>query len=32
MSKFVTGSTLHLDGGNWASGGWKLLKRGVFVV
>ena len=32
LSKFVTGSTLHLDGGNWASGGWKLLRRGVFVV
>jgi len=32
MSKFVTGSTVHLDGGNWASGGWKLLRRGVFVV
>src|SRR5687768_4360703 len=32
MSKFVTGSTLHLDGGNWASGGWKLLRRGTFVV
>jgi hypothetical protein len=23
MSRFVTGTTLHLDGGNWAAGGWK---------
>jgi NAD(P)-dependent dehydrogenase (short-subunit alcohol dehydrogenase family) len=27
MSRFVTGTTLHLDGGNWASGGWKLHKQ-----
>ena len=32
MAKFVTGSTLHLDGGNWAAGGWKMLRNGVFVV
>ena len=32
MARFVTGSTVHVDGGNWASGGWKLLRRGVFVV
>jgi 3-oxoacyl-[acyl-carrier protein] reductase len=32
MSRFVTGSTVHLDGGNWASGGWKLLRRGIYVV
>jgi NAD(P)-dependent dehydrogenase (short-subunit alcohol dehydrogenase family) len=32
MSRFVTGSTIHLDGGNWASGGWKLLRTGIFVV
>ncbi len=23
-ARFVTGSTLHLDGGNWAAGGWKV--------
>jgi NAD(P)-dependent dehydrogenase (short-subunit alcohol dehydrogenase family) len=22
LSRFVTGSTVHVDGGNWASGGW----------
>ena len=22
LSRFVTGTTLHVDGGNWASGGW----------
>ena len=22
-SRFVTGSTIHLDGGTWAAGGWK---------
>ena len=23
MSRFVTGTTLHVDGGNWAAGGWR---------
>jgi len=23
LSRFVTGSTLHVDGGNWAAGGWR---------
>ena len=23
---------IHLDGGNWASGGWKLHRRGIYVV
>ena len=32
MSRFVTGSTVHVDGGNWASGGWKLHRRGIYVV
>jgi NAD(P)-dependent dehydrogenase (short-subunit alcohol dehydrogenase family) len=32
MSRFVTGDTIHLDGGNWASGGWKLHRRGIYVV
>jgi len=25
MAKFVTGTTLHVDGGNWAAGGWRRL-------
>jgi NAD(P)-dependent dehydrogenase (short-subunit alcohol dehydrogenase family) len=23
LSRFVTGSTVHVDGGNWAGGGWR---------
>jgi len=23
LSQFVTGATLHIDGGNWAAGGWR---------
>jgi 3-oxoacyl-[acyl-carrier protein] reductase len=23
LSRFVTGTTLHVDGGNWAAGGWR---------
>jgi len=23
LSKFVTGTTIHVDGGNWAAGGWR---------
>ena len=23
MSRFVTGTTVHVDGGNWAAGGWR---------
>ena len=23
LSRFITGSTIHVDGGNWAAGGWK---------
>ena len=25
MSRFVTGTTVHVDGGNWAAGGWRRL-------
>jgi 3-oxoacyl-[acyl-carrier protein] reductase len=33
LAKFVTGSTLHVDGGTWAAGGWKMLAAdGRFVV
>jgi enoyl-[acyl-carrier-protein] reductase (NADH) len=24
LSRFVTGTTLHVDGGIWAAGGWRL--------
>lgn len=23
LSRFITGTTLHVDGGNWAAGGWR---------
>ncbi|MGZ8765746.1 MAG: SDR family NAD(P)-dependent oxidoreductase, partial [Acidimicrobiia bacterium] len=23
LSRFVTGTTIHVDGGNWAAGGWR---------
>ena len=23
LSRFVTGTTVHVDGGNWAAGGWR---------
>ena len=32
MSRFVTGSTIHLDGGTWAAGGWKAKKDGGFTL
>ena len=30
MSRFVTGTTLHVDGGSFAASGWKKNERGVF--
>jgi 3-oxoacyl-[acyl-carrier protein] reductase len=27
LSRFVTGITIHVDGGNWAAGGWRRLSR-----
>lgn len=30
MSGFVTGATLHVDGGNWAAGGWRRRADGGF--
>jgi NAD(P)-dependent dehydrogenase (short-subunit alcohol dehydrogenase family) len=30
MSAFVTGATLHVDGGNWAAGGWRRKADGGF--
>ncbi len=29
LSRFVTGTTLHVDGGNWAAGGWRLTDAGA---
>ncbi|NNE74511.1 MAG: SDR family oxidoreductase [Acidimicrobiales bacterium] len=29
LSQFVTGSTIHVDGGNWAAAGWKTASSGV---
>jgi 3-oxoacyl-[acyl-carrier protein] reductase len=26
MSRFVTGTTVHVDGGNWAAGGWRRIE------
>ena len=25
LARFVTGTTVHVDGGNWAAGGWRRL-------
>jgi len=30
LSRFVTGVTLHVDGGNFAAGGWRRLDDGTF--
>jgi 3-oxoacyl-[acyl-carrier protein] reductase len=30
LSRFVTGTTLHVDGGNWAAGGWRRRADGSF--
>ena len=30
MSRFVTGTTVHVDGGTWASGGWRRLPDGTW--
>jgi len=31
MSRFVTGTTVHVDGGTWASGGWRRLPDGSWA-
>jgi 3-oxoacyl-[acyl-carrier protein] reductase len=31
-SRFITGTTLHLDGGNWAASGWKRHHSGGYVL
>jgi 3-oxoacyl-[acyl-carrier protein] reductase len=30
LSRFVTGTTIHVDGGNWAAGGWRRLEAGGY--
>ena len=30
LSRFVTGTTIHVDGGNWAAGGWRRMPDGTF--
>ena len=32
LSRFVTGSTIHVDGGNLAAGGWRRKDDGTFTV
>jgi 3-oxoacyl-[acyl-carrier protein] reductase len=32
LSAFVTGTTVHVDGGNWAAGGWKRGQGGGFTT
>jgi NAD(P)-dependent dehydrogenase (short-subunit alcohol dehydrogenase family) len=32
LSRFVTGSTLHVDGGGWAAGGWRRGEDGRFEL
>jgi NAD(P)-dependent dehydrogenase (short-subunit alcohol dehydrogenase family) len=26
LARFVTGTTVHVDGGNWAAGGWRRIE------
>jgi 3-oxoacyl-[acyl-carrier protein] reductase len=32
LSRFVTGTTIHVDGGNWASGGWTRTADGSYTL
>jgi NAD(P)-dependent dehydrogenase (short-subunit alcohol dehydrogenase family) len=32
QSSFVTGATIHVDGGNWAAGGWHRQPDGSFAT
>src|SRR5437660_7101446 len=32
MSRFVTGTTMHVDGGTWAAGGWRRLPDGTWAT
>jgi 3-oxoacyl-[acyl-carrier protein] reductase len=31
LSRFITGITLHVDGGNWAAGGWRRIADGGYA-
>jgi NAD(P)-dependent dehydrogenase (short-subunit alcohol dehydrogenase family) len=32
MARFVTGTSIHVDGGTWAAHGWKVKKSGGFTL
>jgi NAD(P)-dependent dehydrogenase (short-subunit alcohol dehydrogenase family) len=32
LSRFITGTTIHVDGGNWAAGGWGRGPDGSWVT
>jgi 3-oxoacyl-[acyl-carrier protein] reductase len=32
MSRFVTGTTVHVDGGNWVAGGWHRREDGTYMT
>jgi NAD(P)-dependent dehydrogenase (short-subunit alcohol dehydrogenase family) len=32
MSRFVTGTTIHVDGGNWVAGGWHRNDEGSYLT
>lgn len=32
MSRFVTGTTIHVDGGNWVAGGWQRNDEGTYMT
>ena len=32
LSEFVTGTTIHVDGGSWAAGGWRRRPDGSYEV
>jgi enoyl-[acyl-carrier-protein] reductase (NADH) len=32
LSRFVTGSSIHVDGGTWAAHGWKVKSEGGFTL
>ena len=32
MSRFVTGTTVHVDGGNWVAGGWHRKEDGTYMT
>ena len=32
LARFVTGATIHVDGGNWAAGGWRRQPDGTYAT